>query len=231
MSFWYAYAALASAVLTTSCASYKVPLSSFARERSGEDAAHYTLVEERALEHPLYQVVPRHRSQVRWLDAPHWMSWGLLGNDDNGIFGESRSVPYSTNIHAGTFALWTARNPLHNFSFYVVGSAHWKHHYNAVLLSIADGRIRVFSKGEKAVFDRRNSFKIAFNDFKPFVSCQFSHFKGRLFQFYAGWRERGNLGFKLRPWAKREKGKNPTSAEKESSVNCGSNRCRQPSRE
>jgi hypothetical protein len=219
MSSWYAYAALAIALLATSCASYKVPLSSFARERSGENAAHYAAVEEKALEHPLYQVIPRHRSQVRWLDAPHWIWWSLAGNDDNGIFGESKSVPYSTNIHAGTFFRWNARNPLHNFTFYTVGSAHWKHHYNAIVLSVGDNGVRVFSTGKKAVFDTRNSFKIAFNDFKPFVSCQFSHFKGRLFQFYVGWRERGNLGFKLRPWAKPEKRKDPGSVEKTSCEN------------
>ena len=104
--------------------------------------------------------------------------------------------------HAGTFARWSGRNPLHNFSFYVVGSAHWRRHYHAVLFSVADGRVRAFSRGEKKVFDSVNAFKIAFNDFKPFIALQFSHFKNRRFQFYVGWRDRGNLGFKLRPWAK-----------------------------
>ena len=140
---------------------------------------------------------------MRWYDGPHWLSWGLCGNDDNGLFGESQRVPYSTNIHAWTFTRWSTRNPLHNFSFYVIGSAHWKKHYNAVLFSVANGRVRAFARGEEKVFDSDNSFKIAFNDFKPFVACQFSHFGNRRFQFYAGWREQGNLGFKLRPWAKR----------------------------
>jgi len=199
----FACAALGLALFATSCVSYKVPSSSFARTFSGEHAAHYTAVEQRALEHPLYQAIPRHRSQVRWYDMPRWIHWGLVGNDDNGIFGESQDVPYSTNIHAGTFARWSLRNPLHNFSFYVVGSAHWKRHYRVALLSIGDHGVRAFRRGENKVFDSENSFKIAFNDFKPFIGFQFSHFKNRRFQFYAGWRERGNLGFKLRPWAKR----------------------------
>jgi len=212
-----ACAALGLALFATSCVSYKVPSSSFAQTRSGEHAALYGAVEQRALEHPLYRAIPRHRSQVRWYDMPHWIHWGLLGNDDDGIFGEGQRVPYSTNIHAGTFVRWSARNSLHNFCFYVVGSAHWQRHYHAVLFSIADCRVRAFSSGEKKVFDSDNSFKIAFNDFKPFVACQFSHFKNRAFQFYVGWRDRGNLGFKLRPWAKRnrsEKIVNETSAER-----------------
>ncbi len=213
----YAYASLASAVFATSCASYKAPSSSFTRGYSGEHAALYNEVEERAVEHSLYRVIPRHRSQIRWYDGPHWVTWGLLGNDDNGIFGESKGVPYRTNIHAGTFALWAARNPLHNFSFYVVGSAHWKHHYNAALLSVGDEGVRAFARGKETVFDSDNSFKIAFNDFKPFIACQFSHFKKRRFQFYAGWRERGNLGFKLRPWAKPQRRSEP-DASKDSSV-------------
>ena len=210
----FACALLALAVFVTSCASYKVPSASFTRTRSGEHAAHYDAVEHRAQEHALYQVIPRHRSQVRWYDLPRWIHWGLLGNDDDGIFGESQPVPYSTNIHAGTFLRWSTRNPLHNFSFYVVGSAHWKRHYHAAMFSIADGRVRAFTRGEKKVFDSDNSFKIAFNDFKPFIALQFSHFKNRRFQFYVGWRERGNLGFKLRPWAKRTtKEKQPASTD------------------
>lgn len=202
MNRWSAYAALASAMLATSCASYKAPSSSFARERSGEHAAHYAAVEERALQHPLYRAIPRHRSQLRWYDAPRWAAWSFVGNDDDGIFGEA--IPYSTNIHTGTFCRWATRNPLHNFSFYLVGSAHWKRHYHAALLSIAGRRVRVCSRDQGEVHDSDNSFKIAFNDFKPFISLQFSHFKNRRFQFYVGWRGRGNLGFKLRPWAKRK---------------------------
>jgi hypothetical protein len=201
MSSWYVFAALAGALLTTSCASYKVPTSTFARQRSGKDAAHYTAVEERALKHPLYRVIPRHRSQVRWYDLPHWMRWGLVGNDDDGIFGEA--IPYSTNIHTWTFCRWSTRNSLHNFTFYVIGSAHWKRHYHAALFSISGRGVRAFSRDTGEVHDSNNSFKIAFNDFKPFISLQFSHFKNRRFQFYVGWRGRGNLGFKLRPWTKR----------------------------
>jgi len=207
-------------MLATSCASYKAPTSSFALARSGEEGEHYGRVEQRALAHPLYEVIPRHRSQVRWYDVPRWMHWGLLGNDDNGLFGESQRIPYSTNIHAGTFVRWSTRNPLHNFCFYVVGSAHWKRHYHAVLFSVAHGRVRGLARGEPKVFDSDNSFKIAFNDFRPFIAWQFSHFKNRRFQFYVGWRERGNLGFKLRPWAKRESGRNPASPKGPEGIDC-----------
>jgi hypothetical protein len=201
----HACAVLGCALLATSCASYKVPSSSFVRQHTGDQAAHYTALEHRAAQHPLYRVIPRHRQQVRWYDAPHWVSWGLWGNDDNGIFGESQRVPYSTNIHTGTCALWATRNPLHNFSFYVIGSAHWKNHYHAVLFSASGEGVRAFARGKEAVFDSDNAFKIAFNDFKPFISLQFAHFRNRRFQFYVGWRQRGNLGFKLRPWAKAQK--------------------------
>jgi hypothetical protein len=205
-------------MLATSCASYKVPSESFARKRSGEHAAHYAQVEKRALEHPFYRGIPRHRRQVRWYDLPRWIHWGLLGNDDNGIFGESQRIPYSTNIHTGTFICWSTRNPLHNFSFYVVGSAHWKRHYHAVLFSIAHGRVRAFARGERKVFDSDNSFKMAFNDFRPFIALQFSHFGNRRFQFYVGWRERGNLGFKFRPWAIRRP--DPPAPPDEKRIDC-----------
>lgn len=217
MDRWFRCVGLCLAVLATSCASYKVPTTSFAQTRSGENAELYTAVEQQALEHPLYFAIPRHRSQVHWYDMPRWVHWSLLGNDDDGIFGEGQRVPYSTNIHAGTFVRWSIRNSLHNFSFYVVGSAQWRRHYHAVLFSVSGGGVRIFSTGEKKVFDSDNSFKIAFNDFKPFIGFQFAHFKNRVFQFYVGWRDRGNLGFKLRPWAKStSKGKQSKDGKDES---------------
>lgn len=228
MDHWFGFVALGLALLGTSCASYKVPTGSFAQARSGERAAEYNAVEQRALEHPLYFAIPRHRSQVRLYDMPRWIHWGVLGNDDDGIFGEGQRVPYSTNIHAGTFVRWWMRNSLHNFCFYVVGSAQWKRHYHAVLFSIGNGRVRILSRGEKGVFDSDNSFKIAFNDFKPFIALQFAHFKNRRFQFYVGWRDRGNLGFKLRPWAKAtSRGKQPKKGMGESREPQGSGADRQ----
>lgn len=212
MKLWLCLILLACALFATSCASYKVPSSAFFKEHTGEHAARNANLEQRAAEHPFYDVIPRHRRQLRWYDAPHWLTWGLWGNDDDGIFGESQRVPYSTNIHAWTCVRWGTRNPLHNFSFYVIGSAHWKRHYNAVLFSASDEGVRAFARGKETVFDSNNAFKIAFNDFKPFISLQFSHFKNRRFQFYVGWRERGNLGFKLRPWARAQR-KSPSPKE------------------
>ena len=77
---------------------------------------------------------------------------------------------------------WRWRNPLHNFTFYVVG--------------IADKDFKRAGKHPAAVFNRNDGWNTAVCKYRwlrlPFVSYK----KGK-FKFYCGWRERGNFGFKL----------------------------------
>jgi hypothetical protein len=170
------------------------------REFSADDA--YRPVREKATEHLLYHIMPPSFDQIHWYDLPRWTTWNLAGNDDDGIFGERQSVPYSTNITTGTFLKWTARNPLHNCFFYTIGSAGWTNHYSLALLQIdsregaqflSPDRGRVSGQG-------RFSFRFALHDYKPFFALNLPFTPSRRFEFYLGWRERGNFGIKFKPF-------------------------------
>jgi hypothetical protein len=77
---------------------------------------------------------------------------------------------------------WYFRNPLHNFTFYVIG--------------IADKPFVRTGRYPRDVFSPEPGWNFAVCKYKwvrlPFVAYQ----KGRL-KFYFGWRERGNFGIKL----------------------------------
>ncbi len=185
-----------------SCATYKTPFLAYAPDKNHE----YYNIRKKALEHPLYNYIPRHREQIKSLDFFHWATWTFLGNEDDGIFGESRKRPYSTNINLRTFASWQMRNPGHNFCFYVIGSADWKEHCNFSILDLNDKNSRILESSENSeVFSGNNGLKLAFNDFKPFIAFNFRHLNNKEFQFYFGWRNEGNFGIKLRPVAKKKR--------------------------
>lgn len=78
--------------------------------------------------------------------------------------------------------LWRLRNPLHNFTFYVIG--------------IADKPFTRTGKFPNAVFAPDGGWNRAVARYKcvclPFVS-----FNGTRCRFYFGWRERGNFGCKM----------------------------------
>jgi len=77
--------------------------------------------------------------------------------------------------------MWYLRNPLHNFTFYVIG--------------IADKQFESYGKRPDTVFV--HGWDWAVRKYKwlrlPFISYQ-----GHGWQFYIGWRDRGNFGVKLR---------------------------------
>ena len=78
--------------------------------------------------------------------------------------------------------LWHLRNPFHNFDHYVIG--------------IADKRFVRYSKDSEANPNRSGGWDFAVARRKlavlPFVGYRRGHFN-----FYFGWRERGNFGIKL----------------------------------
>jgi hypothetical protein len=78
--------------------------------------------------------------------------------------------------------LWQLRNPLHNFTFYVIG--------------VADKDLTRTGKFPGAVFAPEGGWNWASAKHKwlrlPFVS-----FNGERWRFYLGWRERGNFGGKI----------------------------------
>jgi hypothetical protein len=186
------YAVLAfGAVLCSSCASYRVPASAYGPKPTDP----YFEVRKKAANSPIYNFVPRKREQLRLLDA-RWLTWSMTGNEDDGIFGEyAGKKPYSTNINFRTYVSWSIlRNPLHNFAFYVIGSAGWKRHYDFSLFSLGGKEpARAFSNPAQREGGDRPFFDLGFNDFKPYFKL--NPWRADLF---FGWRGNGSFEIKAR---------------------------------
>ncbi len=189
-----------------SCAPYKIKTQEFVRLSSSKIYPYEKpLVKEtlkgKALNHWLYDVIPRHRTQIRWFDIGHWMTWMLFGNDDDGIFGEEEKGKYVTRrkIGIGRALAWNLRNPLHNFCFYTIGTAYWKNK-QFTILSLADEEkvFMCYEADKKTDFaGKGTSLYFGLHGWKPFLSVRVYY--GRLFEAYIGWRSRGNFGGKLLP--------------------------------
>ncbi len=82
----------------------------------------------------------------------------------------------------GRRPLWQLRNPLHNFTFYVIG--------------IADKPFTRSGKFPDSVFAPDGGWNRAVARYKC-VRLPFISFSGNCCQFYFGWRERGNFGCKV----------------------------------
>lgn len=148
---------------------------------------------------------PRREMQMPWLLRWFNITWALIGNDDDGLFGDDRWVcpmlpgvigltpfvlfgrvylrpvfgmlPQSRNWLLWRAICWWFRNPFHNLFFYVLG--------------VAD-RNRVFYSSREWgsggwTFHALNWWWL----WLPLVS-----YRGRI-NFYAGWRPYGAFGFKL----------------------------------
>lgn len=113
---------------------------------------------------------------VTWRQRINPLWW--FGNIDEPIppYNKWRGLPYFIRK-----ILWFLRNPFHNFMFYVVG--------------ITDKPFIVRGEYPSDVFNPNGGWKhhfVIYNRLRlPFVS-----YVGKI-KFYIGWRERGNLGFKL----------------------------------
>ncbi|WP_059359722.1 hypothetical protein [Parachlamydia acanthamoebae] len=211
MRFWFILF-----LLFEGCASYKIPTSSFLASSciyptidntSFPQDATPSPQKQAALSHWLYRYIPRHRSQIKPYDVGHWLTWSLFGNDDDGIFGEEETAHYRPEypISASKALCWSLRNPLHNFCFYVIGSAHRKNSEWTLLKMTKKGiSIGDYSEEGKIVFaNERSCFFAGLHGGKPFLSlrlCYFSHYRS---DFYIGWRCRGNFGLKFNLLTKR----------------------------
>jgi len=194
------------------CASYKVATSMDPNSIEVKDKAH---------SHWLYSVVPRHRDQIKWYDVGHWSTWVLFGNDDEGIFGEDTGRPYRPDQPdcLNKFLSWWMRNPLHNFTFYMIGSAH-RVNSEWALLRMSDDRIHAFEYDPVAKHNfggRGSSFFLGFHGWKPFISLRLCYFGRYMSQFYLGWRKEGNFGIKLQLLTKR---KEPRTKDKKVNQSC-----------
>jgi hypothetical protein len=197
------FLALAIAFFLSGCVPYKIPTTAYYKESYNPYANHQKM---EALNHWLYEVVPRHRSQIYWYDAGHWLTWALFGNDENGIFGEDQRKDgcYLPMLEIGLKKAlrWSLRNPLHNFCFYVIGSAH-RTNSEFTILSVNPSEIKSFDYQPcgRTVFSSRNGgFYLGLHGGKPFVSLRIFYTSRHGGEFYLGWRERGNFGIKFSPW-------------------------------
>ncbi len=77
---------------------------------------------------------------------------------------------------------WYYRNSMHNFDFYVIG--------------LADKTFRRSGRYPGEVFNPQKGWNWALCKYK-WVRLPFVSFHRPYFQFYLGWRERGNFGIKL----------------------------------
>jgi hypothetical protein len=180
------------------CSTYKYPTGSFYEKASPMESS--------AANHGLYQITPRHRSQLYWYDLCHRTTWMLFGNDDDGIFGEGPSANYRPN-QPPCFAkavAWWFRNPLHNFCFYVIGSAH-RENTQIDIFQIVDNKISGLHyrpEGTHLFEDGKSSFHVALHGGKPFISLRLCYHPNYRADFYIGWRERGNFGIKILPFCR-----------------------------
>lgn len=156
---------------------------------------------------PLYEVIPCHRSAVPPGDVASWMAWAIFGNDDDGIYGEGPKAHYYPNYPntVGKFWRWWLRNPLHNFTFYVIGSAD-RQNSAFTVLKIGDKGCALLCKNRRKATEfpfYHGGIYIAFHGGKPYVSMRLPITGKRCLNFYFGWRCRGNFGIKLQPFAEK----------------------------
>jgi hypothetical protein len=180
------------------CARYKVCTQTFQTEPSCENPIRDEN-KRKALCHPLYRVIPRHRCQIKWYDLFHWTTWSLFGNDNSGVFGEEAGYRLQDPVSVKKALLWNLRNPLHNFTFYVIGTA-GQQNSEFTLLKISGSEFEAFKykpKGKTNFGGEGTSFYLGFHGWKPFISLRVAWCSTKTLDFYLGWRHRGNFGIKL----------------------------------
>lgn len=180
-----------------SCGCYKVPTTAFIEESSSPQNVI-------ALNHWLYDYIPRHRCQIKWFDLGHWTTWMLFGNDDEGVFGEGAHTPYRPNMMPSftKATLWTCRNPFHNFCHYVIGSAN-RQNSEFDILSLSKSHVRCFCYrpiGYQNFPSQESCFYLALHGGKPFISFRIKHSSYRKTEFYFGWRYNGGFGCRFHPF-------------------------------
>jgi hypothetical protein len=188
--------------LATGCVSYKHPSSSYISMPRNDVNDHLRF---EASVNYLYNIIPRNSEQIRFYDIPHWTTWAILGNQEDGIFGEDQDSLYSTNLNTWTAIKWGTRNPFHNFCFHVppfgTKDVKFDHHMTLVNISSDENYFLRFGKDDARTFGKgKAGFVLGFYPL-PFVSLRIPYFppfeKNRL-EFYIGKRPHG-LGLKLLP--------------------------------
>lgn len=144
-----------------------------------------------------YKEIPRYRSQIEPWDIKSRCAWAIFGNEDDGVYGEGANfLPDEPNDETKA-RKWWLRNPLHNFCFYVIGTADCVND-EITLFKASKRGLQGFNYkavGDTVFADEASSLFIALHGKKPFISLRLGS-KRRSFDFYVGWRERGNFGIK-----------------------------------
>lgn len=125
---------------------------------------------------------PRREMQLPWLLRWFNFTWALIGNDDDGLFGDDRWRAGREKT-LWLAIVWWFRNPFHNLFFYVVG--------------IAD-RPRAFYSSRE--WGSPGWTFHAINCTEPWlrwVWLPFISYRSPRVSAYVGWRPYGAFGFKL----------------------------------
>jgi hypothetical protein len=197
------------------CAHYKCDTSRFLKRELTPESSEREQVryknEKDANNSPLYAIVPRHRCQIRWYDIGHWTTWMIFGNDDDGIFGESPRSPYEANAknNLKKAMSWWIRNPLHNFTYYAIGSAHRKNSELTILNVNCHGVCfcHYSPLATRKYGSRCTSFYLALHGGKPLISLRIAYPWKRKTELYLGWGRKGNFGIKFLPMVDERKHK------------------------
>lgn len=197
-------------ILFSGCAPYKHPVSDYVKfphlALTAEETRYFEESQQKAASHWLYRIIPRHRSQIYWYDLGHWLAWACFGNDEHGLFGEAHLPLFNPqqSIGIGKAFAWTLRNPLHNFCYYVIGSA-GRINDEFTILKMNRKSIQTFqySPVAKTVFGGRfTSFYFGVHNYKPLISIRLAYGSCWKSDFYIGWRDQGNFGIKFLPLTK-----------------------------
>lgn len=155
----------------------------------------------KASSHWLYHYIPKSYKALSFWHLGPWTLWLLFGNNDDGIFGEGPHALWEEEHEPSLYKAikWTIRNPLHNYTFYILGSAYCSAN-EFVLYAAQEGGINYFEYREegKTVFSHQKSaLFLGFHGYKPFISFRYTLESGRRVECFSGFRERGNFGLKF----------------------------------
>lgn len=170
-------------------------------------------------DHWLYNYIPKNQNELATKPCWQKIAWGLFGNDDDGIFGEG---PHSGHrwierwggkvdkkeakvfepgkICFKRFLSWQARNPLHNFTAYVIGFKKAKNISFIQLALITTKQFTFYQKLKKVnVFPMNDNsgMYLGLHNKRPFFSFRCFVIK-KWMEGYAGWRPGGGFGLACR---------------------------------
>lgn len=126
--------------------------------------------------------------------------WAIFGNDDDWPPPKWYRPELPDWRRRAGWLLW--RNPLHNFSFYVIGIAGSPHEIKTgdgvvYVVRIANG-YKKWGRFTRDVFNPNGGWNyIVHYKKRRFFGLPFRSYNGRYIKCYAGWRELGNFGLKF----------------------------------